>query len=415
MNKKKNKNYNRVNDKNNFYNFFPRIYFKIVNFFKYKSIYFLDTSNIIADKNRKKIGFIFYIPFINFFITEKVNNEIIEKIKQGHKVININKIKIIKFDLIREELPDVCPLYYNYISNMYNPAVLDSPLFVLEMLLSEKAKGKKLSEENEKIYNKIFSMINNGRSKEINIFGEKGSNYEKYIDESFYRLIKKKKNSIKKPHHNQQNDCKNLSLALIYCLLKRKNLIYISSDIDNIAYLFNWIEGVAQQSVFKQIILSRFHKLPDHDKKRWSEGKPISIFVNYEDEFKKLFNGYMTDMLSHDWKKTAFHFILKYWDQKEKKFIKYKFSFNNLSRELLLTLHGNCSCPYVKNYDYGNWIKYLYWPLLPHNKYFKILLLKKRIIKVSSSPNWILHSANCNNRNLDPLSVYDFRGYSQFT
>jgi len=422
MEKKNKQKWTKINPGNNAKNIFPRTYYQLINYLRFKSECFLDTTNFIKSSG-KMIPWKHLKSFFTLnLITEKVHDEIQEKIQQGQNVDikKFNVAKVISFEEMRLIFPDTCPLYYNFISCMHNPAILDSPIFYLEALFSQKAKNKILSDQDEVTYQSAYRLImgklESGRNiNKINAFGEKISDHDRYINESIVRRIKKKKEAINKPHHNALNDCKSLSLALIYCLKKGRNITYITSDIDNIANLYTWIDAISQQLTLKIIILNRIKNWSEDEKNVfWQKGRPISLFIDYEKEFIKHVNGMRADILAHDWKKVSFGFTIKYWSEKDNKFINYMVKFDKSVRELLLHLHDNCSCPYVKNIDYGNWFKYTFWPLAINNKYFKVSISRKKLIVNSSTPPWIKHDIHCRNSNIDPLSIYDFRGYSQF-
>ena len=85
-------------------------------------------------------------------------------------------------------------------------------------------------------YEKEVKKLNVAKNKKINIFGEKKNLYQKYLDKSIINFLRKKRKVIKKSYNNYFNDYKNLSLILIYCLLKKKLLneeLYHSFQIKN--------------------------------------------------------------------------------------------------------------------------------------------------------------------------------------
>ena len=116
---------------------------------KIKNIIFLDTNILInlKDKNDderiKKLN----LRKNKIFITEIVNIEInnLLKNKNYKKLININPT-IIYFEDIRKFHPEFCSLYYNGISYMNNPAIINGDTFLKEMLFTLSSIEKQTTE-----------------------------------------------------------------------------------------------------------------------------------------------------------------------------------------------------------------------------------------------------------------------------
>jgi hypothetical protein len=403
----------KINPKTNVFNFLPRILKQIFSRIRYGSVYFFDTNAIMLLKNVDDGRIKNWIGGIrDYKITETIDKEVKEKESLGYSKKNKNKISILTFEGLRIRWSSTCVLYYNYISCMYNPAILDNPTFLTELLLGNKMRGNDLNKAQQETYDFLINKFQQGAKNEENIFLEKKSDLERHIDNSAVNAIRKKNKAINKPYENKANDFKNLSLILLYCLLEKKNTTLITSDSDYIAALLDWEEAVSQQLCFKQIVLEYIGNLSDDDKKEFYKGRRLMIFVNWE-EFYKKFHGIRQDLLAHGWKKSYFSFKLKYWDKEKKKYFNgISVSFNNVCRENLINLHQNLTCPLVRNVDMGNYFSYLFWPLMPKNKYFKISVKIKDLVKYNQNVPWYVHEGICKYVKEDKNGKID--NFSQF-
>lgn len=398
-NKKENK-LEKINPETNLKNFVPRFYRSIESRICFKNISFLDTNFLIKIDNDKRYK-IFQNPLKKFYITNIVSSEIRNK--------NLNKkINKISFEELRTDVPDVCPLYFNFISGMHNPANICSPSFLTNFFWALKEKNK-FTPNHDKMYNEVLKKINSNKTK-LNVFGEEKSSWEKYLDKSFLEQYKKKNRIITKSKDNFFNDYKNLSLILIYSLIYKSNVTFYTADIDVFNNLFTWVDSMAHQLSFKNIILDQ---IGEDGKKRMMNDEKLVVFVNFDD-FKTKCNGMLSDLLSNDWKKKRFSIEIKFWDMEKQKFNNdCKISFNEQTREILLTNHGLYYCPFCSNNSYGNFIRYNYhWPPTSEHDFntIKISVMKKSIVKFRHThvPAHI-HGKYCkfiNQENSDDLNLF---------
>ena len=161
--------------------------------------------------------------------------------------------------------------------------------------------------------------------------------------------MKKKRNAIRKHDKNYFDDLKSLALALLYCLQRKTNVTFITSDSDFLNLIFDIFETVIQQSSFAKQILPQL----DDDKKRdLIKKKRYTFFLNSFD-FVKYMENLMTDAFADNWKKDFVIFKIKYWDIPKQRYITLAFRFNETMRHIFLNSHGNFFCPFAKNIDLG--------------------------------------------------------------
>lgn len=407
----------RINDRTNIKNFFPRIFYKTLAFIKYKHVYFFD-ANIIArpiydiDNRLKKL----FTWNKSYFVLEEVYNEAREQIT-NKKFIRIldKRLCIINFEDLRCRHPEICPLYYYFISKMYNPATINSLSFFFEKFIAQRARGHLADDYEKKSLMRIMDKVVKSKNNTINTFGETKTDFEKTIDKSFFISFKKKKQAIKTNPEKFFNDYKNLSLALIYCLLEQKNVTLVTADHDMVANFYTLIEAISQELTFKKIILD---KLDANEKRVIMNGRKITYYIDKK-EFDKTEDGIRADILNHDWKKGGFYFRVKFWDKVNKKYINdFYLKFDESMRDVFLNLHGNLSCHFSQNNTHINWLHILYWwpPSSIHDLiyyFIKVVAWKKKIInKNNIFITKEIHQKYCKYFGADQNNkLYDYVGF----
>ncbi len=358
---------------------------------KYGQAYIFDTNMIVADKNIDNRYKKLFTINRNYWATEttfKESNILISD--KGYKRILNRKIKKLSFGTLREYYPNTCPLYYNYITAMHNPAIVWGENFSAELIIKSLIKNGILTKKEDKINRVVTSELRHKKYKE-----EENDDILKLLRKTNINNLSKKRNAIRKNDKNYFNDLKSLALSLLYCLQRKRNVTFVTSDSDFLNLIFDIFSEITQQSTFKVKILP----LLDNDKKRDLMNKKKHTFFINSFEFTKYMTNYINEAFADNWKKDFIIFKIKYWDIPTKKYTTLEFRFDNTMRLIFLNSHGNLFCPCVKNNENGNWTAYMYWwpPSSIHNiDILKVAVRAKNgIIKQDTFVKDAVHTKYC--------------------
>jgi len=359
----------------------------------HRKVFFLDSNLIFRNLNQDNSYPTLSRKFISqYLITDTVAEEILALQKSGLSKVFFYRYRVLGFSSLREKYPFVCPIYYTLISWMYNPANIASPEFPIHLIQSLKLRGRKLTRVQNNLYMKLMDRVKRGLDSTINFGGKPKTDLARNMDISLSQYLKKKiKNRGSK---NLLNDYKNISLALIFTLLRKQNTTFMTADRDLLATVLTLTESIAQNSTFHFLILPT---LSDSDKRDLLAGKMVTRFLSFR-EFQKKFNGVLSDLLNPYWKKNHICFSIKLWDEKTKKFIEELIiNFDSIGQESILHTHGPLSCHFAKNDTHGNWLHYQFWPPPPASPdVVKVIVTAKKIINRRNIfvPDAI-HKLNC--------------------
>ncbi|MFA6375870.1 MAG: hypothetical protein WCX69_00510 [Candidatus Paceibacterota bacterium] len=391
----KNKDHDKINKEfvkgrySNAEKFFIRILISIrciYSIFRYNQAYIFDANMIISNKKLDKRYLKLLTINNNYWATEttikEANNLIFNK---KFKLINGHKIKKLSFAKLREYYPNTCPLYYNYISAMHNPAIVFDENFGLELITKSFIKKRNLTKNEEKLINKITSQLDRksgGKDKIITVL--RNANISN---------LRKKRKALKNNDANYLNDKKSLALSLLYCLQRKINVTFVTSDSDFLTLIFDIFSLVLQQANFSTQVLPM---LNDNIKNDLLKNKSHTFFLNLID-FLKLKENLTIDAFSDNYKKDFITFEIKYWCIETQKYISLYFRFDETMRQIFLNAHGNLLCPCVKNCDNGNWISYIWWPPSSINdkNTLKVLIRAKDIVEKDTIVRDNIHSLHC--------------------
>lgn len=355
----------------------------------YRDSYFLDANFLIPhDDNRhealkRKRG--------DFFVTEYISDEIKKKNQDLQNTLSPKELTVVKFDNLRLNFPATCPVFFNFIKGMYNPANICSPDFFINKNFAVK-ENNKTNKERIDFNQVLISRFYKGHENKFNKLGKKKDDWENYLNSSFLSRLKKRKNK-KNKGGTFFNDYRNLSLILIYTLLYRRNVYYYTADIDIFCDLFSWLDSMSHQLTFKTMLLNQMR---DEGKMALLKKKKLVFHLDYN-EFKNQCYSLLADFSVDNWKKKRFSIFIKYWDTKKQQYNEeVRFSFDEEMRNLILNNHGLLYCPFAANNTYGNFFRYLYfWP--PNS------LHDLKTIKVSVQAKSLIHAKNAH----PPKEVHD--------
>lgn len=360
---------------------------------KYKQAYIFDTNMFVThDKSDKRYLKLFTLNR-NYWVTETTFKEANFLIfHKKYKYIFNHKFKELSFAKLREYYPNTCPLYYNYISAMHNPAIVWGENFSAELIIRLLIKNGTLTKEELKINKRVTSHLSSTKYKEED--EEDTDKILKLLREVNVKNLAKKRNAIRKDDKNYFNDLKSLALVLLYCLQRKTNVTFITSDSDFLSLIFDIFSTVIQQSSFARQILPQL----DDDKKRDLIKKKSHTFFLNSFDFVKYMEDCMTDAFADNWKKDFVIFKIKYWDIPKQRYITLEFRFNETMRHIFLNSYGNFFCPFAKNNENGNWLTYIWWPPSSvHNMHILkvVVRAKNGIIKENTMVRDDIHTAYC--------------------
>jgi len=397
--------------KYNVFSFLGLIYRSI----RYKTDYFLDTNFVITsdkklDNRYKKL----FLICKNYYTTEIIEKEIKEKLKNKQfSEINKFKRKTISFNDLYNIAP-ICPVYHNFIAAMYNPANFFDLEFTLQLLLKKTIEKKELTDEEEKIYMMLRNNIYKKLNSNINFNGKIKNEWEKNIDLAYLRSIKKRKKCLSGKNKNSFNDIINLATIFTYSLIYKRNVTFLTSDSDAIAFFFSWSSSIVQQVVINTKCLEKLNENDRKGMKNIFQNKKEALFFNFP-ELVKFIQDTLQIFYSNNGKYFSPRLSIKYWDKKTKKYYEVGVNLDDTHKKLLMHLHGSLNCPTAKNNVMGSFIKYIYWWPPSSNwdgKILKILSLIKPIYKESYYTPTYIHDKECLYRKSE-LSK-DFSVFSAF-
>jgi hypothetical protein len=380
---------------------------QIYRFFAYKNNYFFDTNMVVSNSVKDKRLFWLFLKNKRRFLTDNINYEIKELLKKEQfRKINNSKFSVVSFNDLRESNPELCPLYYNYILQMNNPAVVYSPEFFVHQATAILLKKRKFTDK-EKIANNLIMDRLKSFTEDLDLSMKdiKGEAMPKSSELKFHR---KKRKAIRENDPNYFNDLRSFSLMLLYCLVKRENVTFYTSDSDAKNLFFTLTEAIAYQCALTAEILSL---LSDDVKKHILSGESQTFFVDPLKLAEKRM-GFLGDIYSDNWKKRSFMFKIKYWSLEEKRYYSFDMTFNEQTRELFLNATGQYNCPWAQNNKFGSWLSIVYfWPPADGDDLgkMKVVVSKKSFINYMNSyiPSEV-HDLNCLYAREDIKNNYSF-------
>lgn len=363
-----------------------RILSTLKNILRNKSSYFLDTNILIKREKRKKNPPISFFEYLNGLkTTEATFNELVEKRNGGAllRQILFDRLNVVNFNDLYQKSVAICPVYYTLISSIYNPANICSEFFIIQLIQSMKFAEKKLEKTHTQLYQQLMDELAQFAKNAKEDTGL--SLLDKNINISTYKFYKKR---ISKKQRNSPaafNDYRSFITAFLYSVINKQNVIFVTADRDFFTIHRNLIESIAQESVFKSMILE---KLTDVEKDKLLSGKGrVTKYLSYK-QFKENVDNFIQDMISCDWQKEFTTFSIRFWDYEKEQYAKDLVLYIDTTlNEIILNTHSNLSCYSAKNDTYSNWLGYYYWPPSQHNEdTIKLVIYAKKIKNIQQLP-----------------------------
>ncbi len=359
---------------------------------KQKPDVFLDTNFVISDDGTSDGRLSAYdFKDKSVYITEPVERETKHLISIGkQRVFNVQH-KTLTFEDLFNLYPMTCPLYYKYIADAANPAVVWSETLWLEMITY-------LKRGDPDRYSGLFDEIRKSHVKYMDIEDEEikkhipsPTDWQKKLKTLKRKHFKKKKKDAFS-NKNFLNDARTISLIQLHSFFNKKDVDILTADSDFLQLMFNWISANVQEIVFKYMILDKLSRQDLVDLQL--RNKKLTIYIDFE-EASTHYKRYLESIFRTNRVKGDIRTNIKFWDVTEQKFYSFDFYFNESIRQLFMASHGNCHCPFTKNDFMGAWIGYIFWPPLPGEKTIKLRVKKKAIIHRYTKVSVKVHEQIC--------------------
>ncbi len=385
------------------YKKFIEVIFLPYRIIRYRTAYFFDTNFIVLNTSEINDARLTKLRTISrkYFITESVDTESSGMLSSGKysKRLKSPTQTVGFYDLYHKDL-SICPVYYNFLGSIHNPASIFSDSFFAELLAAKIALGGK-SQELIRLNNKTMDLIAKSLRSDTHLYHGPKPDLLKKLDAIKLTGLKKKRKAMRRKNVNYFNDMRSLSLSLVYALLHKENVKFVTADQDFVYFFFELLHAISQQIVFNEIALNTLGK---EGVKKVFLGSKEAIFISKNLLMNKIEN-FMNGLFYGYRGFNSSKFSIYYWDQAEQRYYQFSFVINKAVRQLFLHAHGSLECYFSKNNEFGAFIAYRYWwpPSTVHNKNFvKILPLRKNIINWESKkvPS-IVHENLCKYRRLD--------------
>jgi hypothetical protein len=360
----KNKELNEYSRAQKIFNSISLFVKDILSILKYGQVLCLDTNFLIIESDKKPNNRCrFFQPFSKKIITETIASEVESAVSENKykKILYFNKPTILSFEEIRSQNPCACPLYYNFVSWMYNPATFMSEDFHLNSFLKQVVINRQNLPNKEVVLGQIVDKLKKQHEVESDLLTSDDSVDEEWslMGQSKINTSSKQRKAIRKNNKNCLNDTKTISLCMVYLLQNKKNITIYTSDSDFIHLIFNFFKSFANENAFKYVLLEKIKK-DNININNTSVRSTLSLELNAKDIQTRL-NGLLGDTYSDNWKHDYLIFKIKYWDQTKKKYFTFPFRFNDIVQKILINSRGNYFCPFAMSPIMGNWLGYKWY------------------------------------------------------
>jgi len=247
------------------------------------------------------------------FITETTWKELKEKLANEKKRRYEIKqdFSTLHFGDLYFENPQICPLYYYYISAMYNPANICDGNFFEEMCNHKIIKGIPLTSHEESELKKIHKKAPQGQEH----FPDgtvKPAEY-KFLEMACAKTAKKARKSFHDKHPAFMNDIKSLSLILYYSLYKKHNILYFTADKDPCSLLLLWVQSMCNRHAIIRLLLP---KISDFERVQLMRNAELYYYIDIQEYFD-IYEKMQRDIVTLNNKDSGFRFSIYYWNSIE--------------------------------------------------------------------------------------------------
>lgn len=314
-----------------------------------KTFTFLDTS-ILVSRPEEMDDRISTLSFMDqqLCITETVKSELTEKIQRGFKLILKKRFKLVRFEDLRSKNPAICPVYYNFISAMHNPAMLHMDDFLPEMILGQITR----KDMSKKILDYYSSKIATERDS-TNISSDR---LKFKLADSELKNWRKKKSAFTRGEDNYFNDLRTLSLIFAYGLSKKVNIRIVTADSDFPINMIKWAAAIVHELTFKSMIIKALSK---EQYQKILNNELVTVYLDRNEFYESQMQG-----LNHIYgiNTGGMRIDIDCWDNNTKQYDNFYLCIDDYFQELILNCHGQHICHFHKNDSFENHIGWKWWP-----------------------------------------------------
>jgi len=316
--------------------------------------HFFDTNMFVVDRSR--LPTLTNVPVSRRWVTATVRAEIEDKLGEAAAASALKGYRVLRFDELYADDPNVCPTFYAYVQAIFSPAVVGSDEFYEELLLARRIKNA-AEPEDERLYEQIRRRSATGRATLPD--GTLKSDGLRRLERHASATRKKIVATIRDGHPAVIRDAKNLALALYYCLRTHQNVILYTMDADPLSFLLRWLEAQSMRSSLVAEVLSL---LGEGGRERAARGDEMKVVIPAGDFVRKR-QKWFQGMVNDSYKSSGCRFTVKRWDQNARAFEDMYITFEKEIASGLAHVHGNMQCHFTKNNELGNWLHLVYeWP-----------------------------------------------------
>lgn len=285
------------------------------------------------------------------WITEATRAELFEKIAPSEMQVVDEGYKTLYFDDLYLQNPGVCPVYYWYILNVYNPAIIGYRELVEGYFQSRKIKGIPLTDEEQKRIDKLGRT--DPRGADVDPIGAEKTEYYRQLEDMDARFKKKLKRSLSHPSASSLNDIRSFSLMMYHALTTKTDLILYTGDDDFLPMMLKWLDAASMRILLINEVGSR---LNDRVKTELYRGTPFEFRIDYNEAGRRL-EAIFQKLVQTPKNEPAVRFMVRGWDWRNQRLKgDHHLTFNEETANLLAGMHGNLICKGSKNDDYLNWV-----------------------------------------------------------
>lgn len=285
------------------------------------------------------------------WITEATRTELFEILDPSEMQVVEAGYETLYFDDLYRQNPGVCPVYYWYILNVYNPAIIGYRELAEGYFQSRKIKGIPPTDEEQKHIDRLGRT--DPRGADFDPLGAEKTECYRQLEGMDARFKKKLKRSLSHPSTSSLNDIRSFSLMMYHALTTKKDLILYTGDDDFLPMMLKWIDAASMRILLISEVGSR---LNDRVKTELYRGTPLEFRIDYSEAVRRL-QAIFKKLVQTPKNEPAVRFMIRGWDWRNQRLKgDHHLTFNEATANLLSGIHGNLICMGSKNDDYLNWV-----------------------------------------------------------